>query len=109
MSFPTDRPLSTVAALVKAGFAPASGQAELDLVADEFRIRMTPAMQAAVARDADGAPVAQDPVAAQFVPDPRELLPFYEEMEFGRLADELRKKKQPERVPDQNLTFDFGV
>ncbi len=73
MSFPTDRPLSTVAALVKAGFAPASGQAELDLVADEFRIRMTPAMQAAVARDADGAPVAQDPVAAQFVPDPREL------------------------------------
>lgn len=43
------------------------------------------------------------------VPDPGELLPFYEEMEFGRLADELRKKKPPERAPDQNLTFDFGV
>lgn len=37
------------------------------------------------------------------------LLPFYEEMEFNRLADELRKKKRPERSPDQNLTFDFGI
>ena len=43
------------------------------------------------------------------VPDPGELLPFYEEMEFGRLADELRKKKRTERAPDQNLTFDFGA
>ena len=43
------------------------------------------------------------------VPDPGELLPFYEEMEFGRLADELRRKRRTERAPDQNLTFDFGA
>ena len=60
------RPLTTVPALVGAGLAAAGDTAALEAVAEEFRIRITPAMQGAI-RD------AADPVAAQFVPDAREL------------------------------------
>jgi lysine 2,3-aminomutase len=46
----------------------------LEQVASEFRIRMTPAMQAAAG------PGPADPIAAQFVPDARELLTRPEEL-----------------------------
>ncbi len=61
--------LLTVDALISAGLAPADQAADLDRVAKAFRIRLSPAMQAAIgdARDAD------DPVARQFVPRPEEL------------------------------------
>jgi len=60
------RPITTVPALVEAGLAEA-GQAEvLERVAAEFRIRVTPAMRQAMRAAGDG-------VAAQFLPDPREM------------------------------------
>ncbi|RCW88919.1 L-lysine 2,3-aminomutase [Paracoccus lutimaris] len=54
--------------MIEAGLAPGDDSAVLEEVASEFRIRMTPAMQAA-ARPG----TAADPIAAQFVPDAREL------------------------------------
>lgn len=60
-----NRPLSTVSALVDAGLAPAEDQVVLEQVAQEFRLRLTPEM-AGAARGSAG-------VAAQFVPDAREL------------------------------------
>jgi len=80
LSFPSDRPLSTVDALVEAGLAPQDASGDLARVADQFRIRMTPAMQGAMLREADGRPQALDPVAAQFVPDARELFIRPEEL-----------------------------
>ena len=70
------RPLTTVAALTEAGLAPASASGVLEQVAAEFRIRMTPAMTGAIRPDGGAA----DPIAAQFVPDPRELLTRPEEL-----------------------------
>lgn len=69
------RPLTSVSAMTRAGLAPGADAAVLERVAAEFRIRMTPAMQAA-ARPGDAA----DPIAAQFVPDPRELTTRPEEL-----------------------------
>jgi len=67
VSLSSARPLTTVPALLEAGLAAPGQAAELEKVAREFRIRITPAMQGAIeGTDAD-------PVAAQFVPDPREL------------------------------------
>lgn len=60
------RPLTDVPALIKAGLAPADQAETLHRVAQEFRIRMSPAMQQAARAPGDG-------VAAQFVPDAREL------------------------------------
>ena len=54
--------------MIEAGLAPGDDAAVLEKVASEFRIRMTPAMQAAAR---PGTPA--DPIAAQFVPDAREL------------------------------------
>lgn len=65
--------LTTVADFVAEGLAEASDAADLQAVAAEFKLRMTPAMRAA----AQG---AGDPVAAQFVPDARELEVRPEEM-----------------------------
>lgn len=60
--------------MIKAGLAADADAARLEQVAGEFRIRMTPAMQAAARPD------PADPVAAQFVPDARELLVRPEEL-----------------------------
>ena len=58
------RPLTTVPALIEAGLAAPGEAPALEAVAAEFRVRLTPGMAAAAA----------DPgVAAQFVPDAREL------------------------------------
>lgn len=57
------RPLTSVADLVDAGLVPRAAAPALDPVARDFRIRITPAMQASL-----GAPG----MAAQFVPDTRE-------------------------------------
>ena len=43
----SQRPLTTVSAMIKAGLAPATDGAALERVAAEFSIRMTPAMRAA--------------------------------------------------------------
>ncbi len=59
------RALTTVPALIEAGLAAPGDAPALQAVAGEFRIRLTPQMQQA-ARAAAG-------VAAQFVPDAREL------------------------------------
>ena len=61
------RPLTSVSALTRAGLVPDADADVLEQVASEFRIRITPAMQAAAG------PGAHDPIAAQFVPDAREL------------------------------------
>lgn len=71
---PPMRPLTSVSAMRDAGLAPGADRAALEQVAAEFRIRMTPAMQAAASTD------AQDPIAAQFVPDARELVTRPEEL-----------------------------
>jgi len=67
VSLPSTRPVTTVPALVEAGLSPPDQAPGLEEVAREFRIRITPAMQDAMAG------TVADPVAAQFVPDIREL------------------------------------
>nr|WP_280634011.1 lysine-2,3-aminomutase-like protein [Paracoccus ravus] len=58
--------MTHVEALIGAGLASERDAPALDQVARDFRIRITPAMQQAINSPADG-------VAAQFVPDAREL------------------------------------
>lgn len=60
-----NRPLTHIPALIEAGLAPASAAATLGEVTDEFRMRLTPGMAQAAQASAG--------VAAQFVPDMREL------------------------------------
>ncbi|MDQ7261559.1 lysine-2,3-aminomutase-like protein [Paracoccus sp. PS-1] len=60
------RPITTVPALVEAGLADPARTEALDAVAAEFRIRISPAMREAMRTPGDG-------IAAQFVPDAREL------------------------------------
>ncbi|OYU17194.1 MAG: lysine 2,3-aminomutase [Rhodobacteraceae bacterium PARR1] len=62
------RALTAVSDFVAEGLADGAESAALDAVAAEFKLRMTPAMRGAVRR-------AGDPVAAQFVPDAREMHP----------------------------------
>lgn len=71
---PKTRPLTSVSAMTDAGLAPVADAAVLERVAAEFRIRMTPAMQAAARLG------PADPIAAQFVPDARELTTRPEEL-----------------------------
>ncbi len=78
------KPITTVDRMVDAGLVRADQSGALNEVAAEFRIRMTSAMQAAVR---DRAPEAADPVAAQFVPDARELVIRPEEL-FDPIGDE---------------------
>lgn len=70
-----DRASVSVADLVRDGLVRADHSAALDPIAAQFRIRLTPDMRAAIAADP-----ATDPVAAQFVPDPREALIRPEEL-----------------------------
>lgn len=63
---PDTRALTGVDDLIAAGLAPADQAADLAAVAQDFQIRITPAMRQAITAPGDG-------VAAQFVPDPREL------------------------------------
>lgn len=92
------RPLTTVSDLVLAGLAPADAAAQLEQVADGFRIRITPGMQDAIRLD-DPA----DPIAAQFLPDPRELTIRPEEL-FDPISDAARSPvpglthRYPDRV-----------
>ncbi|WP_195841215.1 MULTISPECIES: lysine-2,3-aminomutase-like protein [unclassified Paracoccus (in: a-proteobacteria)] len=58
--------LTTVPDLIAAGLAPADKRQALEQVASEFRIRITATMRGAIQTAGDG-------IAAQFVPDPREL------------------------------------
>jgi lysine 2,3-aminomutase len=58
--------LTTVAGLVAAGLTRGEHTATLTQVAQQFRIRLTPAMQGAIG-------AVDDPVARQFVPDAAEL------------------------------------
>jgi len=60
------RGLGTVEALVEAGLARPEDRPLLARLEEEFRILVSPAMQAAIASP-------DDPVARQFLPDPREL------------------------------------
>lgn len=62
----SQRPITTVPALVEAGLADAAQAEALDAVAAEFRIRIPAAMRQAMRAPGDG-------VAAQFLPDAREL------------------------------------
>ena len=63
---PDTRALTGVDDLLAAGLAPADQAGDLAAVAQDFQIRITPAMRHAITAPGDG-------VAAQFVPDPREL------------------------------------
>lgn len=65
---PRMRPLRTLDDLVGSGILPASRKPGLDAVAKRYAISITPAMQALI--DPED---AKDPIARQFVPDPREL------------------------------------
>ena len=76
-------PLTTVAALTEAGLAPAREAAALEQVAAEFRIRITPEMIRASRPDS----ACPDPIAAQFVPDARELTIRPEEL-WDPIGDE---------------------
>ncbi len=66
---PQSRAIASVDDLLQARLAPPDARAGLEAVAQEFRIRLTPEMHAAIAPDTPPA----DPVARQFVPDAREL------------------------------------
>jgi lysine 2,3-aminomutase len=66
----TPLPLTSVAALEAAGLTPPAARADLEAVAAEFRVRISPAMQA----------IASAGVRAQFVPDARELTVTPEEL-----------------------------
>ncbi|MGA0616049.1 lysine-2,3-aminomutase-like protein [Paracoccus sp. KR1-242] len=70
----TARPLTNVSALVEAGLVPRTEAAEMEKVAREFRIRVTPEMQQAMTSGPN------DPVAAQFLPDRHELVIRTEEL-----------------------------
>lgn len=71
---PSNHAITTAQGLVEAGMASASDLAAMNKIAASFRIRMTQAM-----RDA-AAPDPSDPIAAQFVPDERELVIRPEEL-----------------------------
>ncbi|MTH35594.1 lysine-2,3-aminomutase-like protein [Paracoccus limosus] len=60
-----NRPLTTVPALIETGLVPDDTSGQLDRVTQEFRLRLSPVMARAAG--------ASDGVAAQFVPDAREL------------------------------------
>jgi lysine 2,3-aminomutase len=66
--------LVSVDDLLRDGLADPAEAAALTAVADEFRIRISPAMRDAITGQTD------DPVAAQFVPDARELIIRPEEL-----------------------------
>jgi lysine 2,3-aminomutase len=61
--------LTTPAALIEAGFAASERLAEFEAVADRYAIALTPAL-AGLIRPGDRG----DPIARQFIPDPRELV-----------------------------------
>ena len=61
--------ITTIAGLVETGLVPETKRQHLEAVADRYVVAVTPAM-AALIDPADPA----DPIARQFVPDPRELL-----------------------------------
>jgi lysine 2,3-aminomutase len=63
------RRLTTPAALIEAGFAASERLAEFEAVADRYAIALTPAL-AGLIRPGDPG----DPIARQFIPDPRELV-----------------------------------
>ncbi|TMV50498.1 4Fe-4S cluster-binding domain-containing protein, partial [Thioclava sp. BHET1] len=62
------RALTSVADLTEAGLAAPQAAERLEMVANLFRIRISPEMQAAIG------PGAADPVARQFVPEAAELM-----------------------------------
>ncbi|KEP69001.1 lysine 2,3-aminomutase [Thioclava dalianensis] len=63
---PPARALTRVTDLERSGLTEPQGRADLERVAQEFRIRVTPEMRGAISTPAD-------PVAAQFVPSAHEL------------------------------------
>jgi lysine 2,3-aminomutase len=62
-----NRPIRTVDALIAAGLAPEAQRAALEQVSHRYALALTPAVQAQIA-------AAGAPLAAQYVPDPAELL-----------------------------------
>lgn len=66
--------LRSPAALAAAGLIEPDRVAALDAVAERYAVAITPTMAALIDRTD-----AQDPIAAQFVPDPRELVTMPEE------------------------------
>ncbi|MBC7146716.1 MAG: lysine-2,3-aminomutase-like protein [Thioclava marina] len=68
------RALTRVYDLERDGLTAPEARADLERVAEEFRIRVTPEMRGAIAEPAD-------PVAAQFVPSAKELTTRPEELE----------------------------
>lgn len=68
------RSLRSADDLVEAGLLPAGGRDDAAAVAERYAVAVTPAMQALI--DVSD---AQDPIARQFVPDPRELVTLPEE------------------------------
>ena len=66
MTILPQRALTRVEDLIEAGLAPADQANALQQVAEAFRIRVSPEMQAAMIR-------ADDPIARQFLPDTAEL------------------------------------
>ena len=78
---PSTRSITTAQGLVDAGLAPQGNLGAMTEVAASFRIRLTPAMrEAATTAEAD-------PIAAQFVPDARELTIRPEEL-WDPIGDE---------------------
>lgn len=69
MTRPRSRALVDVSGLIGSGLASEAEAQALDAVARDFKIRITPEMLGAMA------PVADDPVARQFVPRAEELVP----------------------------------
>ncbi len=65
---PEARRLTTSASLVEAGLAAPERLAEMEAVAERYAIALTPAL-AGLIRRGD----SSDPIARQFIPDPREL------------------------------------
>lgn len=71
-------PIASLAALVEAGLVRDGDAPALAPVEAEFRIRLTPEMRGAIG--SGSAESAADPIAAQFVPDRRELVIRPEEL-----------------------------
>ena len=66
--------IKTTAELIETGLSRISDSESLNAVADKYAIGITPHVAQTIARDEHGTPLANDPIAKQYIPDARELL-----------------------------------
>jgi lysine 2,3-aminomutase len=99
MNAPGDRTLRSIDALIEAGLAAAEDRHALGAVAAEFAVAITPAVAGLIERTN-----AHDPIAAQYLPDVRELTTLEEEL-HDPIGDDAHRpvKGLVHRYPDRVL------